>query len=111
MRQLKPITLIVGIFFIIAVSALRLMATSPSNTICQATGGCSFPCSSSQNGQSSNLISASQLSQCSPQNLSNCPSAGTYGVCGVFYIYSAPGCDPATIEDSTYDYNYFCSPG
>jgi hypothetical protein len=75
MLQLKPITLIVGIFFTIAVSALRLMATPPSNTVCQASGGCSFPCSSSQNGQSSNLISASQLAQCSPENLSNCPSS------------------------------------
>jgi hypothetical protein len=108
MRQIKPFIARVSVFTISSIFALRLFAAPPSNTECQTSGGCSFPCTSG-GGQSANLISASQLAQCSPSYMSNCPNSGSYGVCGVYYTYSAPNCDPAAIEDSNYDYNYYCS--
>jgi hypothetical protein len=86
----------------------RLSAVTDSNTQCNASGGCSTPCSGGSGG-SSKIISASQLPQCSPQAMSSC-SGSTQAVCGVVYTYSSGNCDPTTITDSQYTYSNCCTP-
>ncbi len=46
MRQIQPFTARVCVFVVASIFALRLFAAPPSNTECQASGGCSFPCTS-----------------------------------------------------------------
>jgi hypothetical protein len=41
--------------------------------------------------------------------LSTCTPQPSYGVCGVYYEYSGQNCDPTTIENSYYDYGYYCA--
>jgi hypothetical protein len=109
MRHFKlPIAILVfGIA--IFLSADHIFGVTRSNSVCDPSGGCSSPCVNGQSG-SSETINASQLTMCSPQNLSNCSSnSTTNGVCGVHYSYSGSNCDATTITNSYYIYNYFCS--
>lgn len=55
---------------------LRVTACTPSNTVCRASGGCSVPCVNGTSGTSAEIISASQVAQCSPSNMSNCAGSG-----------------------------------
>jgi hypothetical protein len=108
MRKFNLMVALISFIFGFAVITFRLIAGVESNSVCQAAGGCSFPCSNADSG-SANLISASQVTQCSPQYYSTCTPGTSYGVCGVYYQYSGQNCDPTTITNSYYDYNYFCS--
>jgi hypothetical protein len=111
MRCFKSLLAIFSFGLVITAVTLPVHAVGNTNTVCSATGGCSSPCENAQDGGSGNLISASQLTQCSPELLANCSNNGTWGVCGVNYSYSGPNCDPTTIDNSYYAYGYFCSPG
>jgi len=111
MRPVKLIIAILGISIASFISAHRVYAATDQNSVCNAGGGCIFPCAHGTSG-SSQIIPASQLPQCSPQCYSTCSSnnGNANGVCGVFYSYSSWNCDPTTITNSYYIYQYYCSP-
>jgi len=91
------------------VFTLRVAAVGVSNSSCNASGGCSFPCANGTSGTSSQIISASQIAHCSPEYGANCPSnGGGESVCGVFYHYTGADCDAATIDVSYYVYDLTC---
>jgi hypothetical protein len=108
MRRVKFLFVIAGFSILSFVFTLRVAAVGVSNTVCNPSGGCSFPCVNGTSGGSANIISASQLSQCSPAYGDNC-SGGTNGVCGVFYEYTGADCNAATIDNSYYVYGYYCN--
>jgi hypothetical protein len=110
MRRLKLVFLIAGFSILSLVLTLRVAAVTVSNSECNASGGCTFPCVNGSSGTSSQIISASQTAHCSPAYGSNCPSGGgSDSVCGVFYHYTGADCDAATIDDSYYVYSYSCA--
>jgi hypothetical protein len=112
MRRAKFTFALAGISIFSFVFVLRIAACTPSDLECMATGGCSFPCRNGTSGTSVILISASQLSQCSPSYMSNCSSnGGALGLCGVFYHYTGADCDSGTIDDSYPVYSNFCTAG
>ena len=86
----------------------RVAAIIENNSVCNPSGGCQYPCINGRSG-SARTISASQLSECSPQYMSNCPGGNNYGVCGVSYTYTGPDCDATTINNSSYVYSYYCN--
>ena len=112
MRRFKLLVAIFSFALVVSAITLRVHAVGNTNTECSPTGGCSAPCVNAGDGGSGNIISASQITQCSPDYLANCsPSNGNCGICGVNYSYSGPNCDPTTIDNSYYEIAYFCTPG
>jgi hypothetical protein len=108
MSSKKRVIAVLGFTAFILVVTAKLRAVTDNNTQCNASGGCFSPCSASGDG-STQTIGASQLPECSPQQMSNC-SGGTQAVCGVVYTYSSSDCDPTTISDSKYSYSHCCTP-
>jgi hypothetical protein len=109
MRRVNFLFVIAGFSILSFVFNLRVAAVGVSNTVCNPSGGCSFPCVNGTSGTSSNIISASQIAHCSPSYGSNCPAnGGGESVCGVLYHYTGADCDPSTIDLSYYIYDYSC---
>src|ERR1022692_3965920 len=109
MRRFKLFYVVPSFALVVLAVTLRVCAVGPTNTECSPTGGCSSACVNASGGGSSNLISASQQTQCSPDYLGNCtPSNGNWGVCGVYYSYTGSNCDPTTIDNSYPAYGFFC---
>jgi hypothetical protein len=86
----------------------KLSAVNYNNEQCNASGGCWAGCSASGGG-SSDVIGASQTSECSPAPMQNC-TGGNEVVCGVEYSYSSDNCDPSTITSSCYTFSNVCAP-
>jgi hypothetical protein len=113
MRRAKFIFALAGLSISSFVLVLHVAACTTSNTVCRASGGCSSPCVNGTSGTSAILISASQVSQCSPSYMSTCSSNDGFniGVCGVFYHYTGANCDSGTIDDSYPVFSSYCTPG
>jgi len=112
MRRVKLLIAIFSFAFLVSALTLRVHAVGTTNTVCLPGGGCWAPCVNAQDKGSGRIIGASQLTQCSPEYLSNCsPSSGNWGICGVNYTYSGPNCDPTTIDNSYYEYGSYCTAG
>jgi hypothetical protein len=107
MQRLKFPFALVGFAVLTFAFTLRVAAVGPSNSVCQAAGGCSYPCVNGASGDSAILISASQTTQCAPQYLSNC-SGGHLSLCGIFYHYTGSDCDSGLIDDSYPVYTSCC---
>jgi hypothetical protein len=108
MRRIKYLFVIAG-FSILSFALTLRVAAVETNSVCNASGGCSFPCVNGTSGSSSQIISASQTAQCSPEYMSDCTSnGGGESVCGVFYDYAGADCDATTIANSYYVYDFSC---
>lgn len=110
LRRTKFYIMLAGFSILSFAFTLRVAAITPSNTECWPSGGCSFPCLSAS-GASEQVISASQLTQCSPAYGSDCTpnSSATFGICGWLYYYSAPECNAANIDGALPYFSYYCS--
>jgi hypothetical protein len=107
MQSSKRIISFASFGLLVFLLTARLSAINDNNSQCNPAGGCWTACAASGGG-SSEVIGASQSSECSPQPMANC-SGGSEAVCGVDYSYTSDNCDPATISDSHYSYSYTCS--
>jgi hypothetical protein len=106
MQAFRKFSVITGVAVAIFVLTAKLSAYSLNNTECNGGGGCWTACEAS-NGGSSQLIGASQVSECSPAKGYSC-SGKNEVVCGVQYTYTSTNCDPTTISNSYYSMSYTC---